>query len=475
MHRVGFLGKYMTEFGALTNLVQHEFYHRYPADEHTLRTIDWLDRLATSEDPSQQLYKKLFLKIEDPFILYLALILHDTGRAANTDHHDEASTIRANKVCNRLVIKGKRRHLILFLVDNHLQLYRTATSRNIDDPKTIEEFAKVVRTQEELDYLLVMSFADSNGTSPESWTSWKESLIRQLYTSASEYYKDAEGYAESQRPDFGELAIQVATQLGEDLIKQIVVHLDSLPTRYFAFRSKQAIAADIKQIDQFKSAAAELEDGQLPAPTMRWKAKPDQGCSKFTVVCDDRPGLLAKIAGCLAANRINILAADIFARADDNIIVDTFRVCTTNFEPVTSDRAMKSVEKLLVESLGGKDIDFDDLINNAPRSILDSPDQDEHLHHVPQRVYLNNEASPLHTIAEIQAADRLGLLYDIFSNIADLGLQITNSRISTTLGAAIDSLYIIDANDQKITDPKTLTKLYEAIESAMGIERIIKG
>ena len=472
MHRVGFLGKYIHEFGDLTNLVQHEFFHRYPADEHTLRTIDWLDKLASSEEPNHQLYKKIFQSLDDPFLLYLSLILHDTGRAANTSHHDEASTVLAMKVCNRLVIKGKRRQLILFLVDNHLQLYRTATSRNIDDPKTIEEFAKVIRNQEELDYLMVMSFADSNGTSPESWTGWKESLIRQLYTSASEYYKDAESFAKKQRPDFGELAIKVATILGTDMIQPIVDHLDTLPTRYFAFRSKEAIAADIEQIHRFRDAAEKLEEGQPAAPAVRWKAKPDQGCSKFTVVYNDRPGLLAKVAGCLAANRINILAADIFNRASDNIVIDTFRVCTTNFEPVKSDRVMGAVEKLLARALAGEDIDFDQLINHAPKSILDDPDEDDHLHHVPQRVYLNNEASPNHTIAEIQAADRLGLLFDIFSNIAELGLHITNSRISTTLGAAIDSLYITDANDQKVTDPETLSALYKAIEKAMRIEEV---
>jgi len=470
MHRVGFLGRYLPEFGKLFNLVQHEFFHRYPADEHTLRTIDWLDRLAGSEEPNHQLYKNLFMELEDPFVLYLALILHDTGRAANAEHHDDASALLAMKVCNRLVIKGKRRQLILFLVDNHLQLYRTATSRNIDDPKTIEEFAKVVRTQEELDYLLVLSFADSNGTSPDSWTGWKESLIRQLYTSASEYYKDAEGYEESLRPDLGGLAIQVATILGEDMIKRIVNHLDTLPTRYFSFRSKKAIAADIKQIYRFKLAAAELEEGQLPAPAVRWKAKPDQGCSKFTVVCDNRPGLLAKIAGCLASNKINILSADIFVRGYDKLIIDTFRVCTTNFSPVTNERAMKSVETLLGKSLAGEDIDFDHLINHAPKSILDDPDDEDRLAHIPQRVYLNNEASPLHTIAEIQAADRIGLLYDIFSNIAALGLQVTNSRISTTLGAAIDSIYIVDAEEKKVTDSETLEQLYVAIENAMGMK-----
>ena len=470
MHRVGFLGRYLPEFGRLENLVQHEFYHRYPADEHTLRTIDWLDRLATSEDPAHAFYRELFNRLEDPFVLYLALILHDTGRAENSAHHDDTSAVLAMKVCNRLVIKGNRRRLILFLVDSHLELYRTATSRNIDDPQTIKDFARVVRNQEELDYLMVLSFADSNGTGPDSWTGWKESLIRRLYESASSYYEDAELFAASQRPDLGELAVEVATILGEDMIKPIIEHLDTLPVRYFSFRSKGAIAADIGQVLRFKQGAAEAGDGTAP-PATRWKAKPDQSCSKFTVVCDDRPGLLAKVAGCLAANKINILAADLFARASDRIVIDTFRVCTTDFEPVTSERAMRSVEKLLTESLGGGGVDFDQLINHAPRSILDDPEDLTHLEHVPQRVYLNNEAGPDHTVAEIQAADRLGLLYEIFSNISELGFNITNSRINTAQGAAIDSIYITGQDGRKITDRQDLRALKEAIEKAMRVKK----
>jgi [protein-PII] uridylyltransferase len=134
MHRVGFLGRYMPEFGALTCLVQHEFFHRYTADEHTLRTLDKLDELSGPPSPTVALYQKLFHELHQPAILYLALLLHDAGRAANAKAHDAESTVMADAVCRRLQIKGERRKMLLFLVDNHLLMYRTATTSNLDDP-----------------------------------------------------------------------------------------------------------------------------------------------------------------------------------------------------------------------------------------------------------------------------------------------------------------------------------------------------
>ena len=133
MHRVGFLGRYLPEFGALTNLVQHEFFHRYPADEHTLRTIDCLDELAGAPKPGMEFFQRLFHEVQDPYILYLALILHDSGRAANAETHTDASAQLADRVCRRLQIKGARRRLLMFLIDHHLTLYRDSTTKNLDD------------------------------------------------------------------------------------------------------------------------------------------------------------------------------------------------------------------------------------------------------------------------------------------------------------------------------------------------------
>lgn len=181
MHRIGFLGRYLPEFGALDCLVQHEFFHRYTADEHTLRCIDELDKLVGDTNPRLEIFRRLFHGIVDPYALYLALILHDTGRSENVREHIDGSAILAIKLCARLQITGPRRALIMFLVDNHLIFWRTATTRNLEDPEVIAEFAAIMKSPENLDALLLFTYCDTNGTAPDAWNGWKESLMLQLH------------------------------------------------------------------------------------------------------------------------------------------------------------------------------------------------------------------------------------------------------------------------------------------------------
>src|SRR5438128_2671745 len=146
MHRVDFLGRYIPEFGQLTCLVQHEFLHRYTADEHTLVCIDKLDALAETDDPKLIHYRKLFEQLADPLVLYLALLLHDSGKAVGRPH-SEASALFAQRVAARLQLSSEQRKSLIRLVDHHLSLSTTAQPRNLDDPTTVMEFAKDVKGQ----------------------------------------------------------------------------------------------------------------------------------------------------------------------------------------------------------------------------------------------------------------------------------------------------------------------------------------
>lgn len=463
MHRVGFLGRYMPEFGALTCLVQHEFFHRYTADEHTLRTLDKLDELSGPPNPAVALYQHLFHDLHQPAILYLALLLHDAGRAANAKAHDAESTVMADAVCRRLSIKGERRKLLLFLVDNHLLMYRTATTSNLEDPQVIEEFASIVKTKEYLDTLLVMTYADSKGTSEASWSGYKEASIRQLYHNTLQYMDAPADFMRRVAVPLDELTATVSKELGPDYQLEISAHFEHMPRSYFNFREPSQIAAHIRQFRQFfiQLTQEDAESGLLPV--MTWEDHVEQGYSELTVTCWDRHLLLARISGALAAQGINILSADLYQRGD-HLVLDMFRICNTNFAAVTNKSARQRVEQAVRDAFLQQDFDFSTAIASTRKAI---PGFDEVMAEIPQRVLLNNEVSPDHTVAELQVVDRLGLLYDIFITIGRLSLSVTHARINTEKGVAIDAIYIQTENGDKIRDKKALNDLQQGLNAAV--------
>ena len=463
MHRVGFLGRYMPEFGALTCLVQHEFFHRYTADEHTLRTLDKLDELSGPPKPGLSLYQSLFHELHQPFILYLALLLHDAGRAANAKAHDAESTLLADAVCRRLQIKGERRKLLLFLVDNHLLMYRTATTMNLEDPLVIGEFAGIVRSKEYLDTLLVMTYADSKGTSEASWSGYKEASIRQLYHNTLQYIDAPADFMRRAAVPLDEVRAQVAKTLGSDFEEEVEGHFEHMPRSYFNFRESAQIADHIRQFRQFFTQLMQDEAEAGLLPVMAWEDHVEQGYSELTVTCWDRHLLLARISGALAAESINILSADIYQRGD-NLVLDMFRVCNTNFAAVTTKSARQRIEAAVQQAFVGQKFDFGAAIAQSRKA---APGYDEVMSEIPQRVFVNNEVSPDHTVVELQVVDRLGLLYDIFMAIGKLGLNVTHARIGTEKGVAIDSIYVQDENGGKLGGRLVLDTLRSKVEDAV--------
>ncbi|MDH4455302.1 MAG: [protein-PII] uridylyltransferase [Verrucomicrobiota bacterium] len=472
MHRVGFLGRYMPEFGALTNLVQHEFFHLYTADEHTLRTLDKLDELSDPTLKGTELFQQLFHDLQQPYVLYLALLLHDAGRAANKKTHSDESTMLAAAVSRRLQVKGERRRLLLFLVDNHLLMYRTATTKSLEDPQVIEEFAAIVRTKEYLDTLLLMTYADSKGTSDKSWSGYKEASIRQLYHSTLRFMNAPADFMSHAQVPVVELMAEVKRRLGAEFEAETKAHFRHMPPSYFNFREAEAIAAHIRQFRQFFVQLIQEEAAAGLLPVMTWEDHPDQGYSELTVVCWDRHLLLARISGALAAESINILSADLYQRAD-HLVLDTFRVCNTNFAAVTSKSARARVEESVRKAFSGLQFDFSDAIRQKLGKSITMLDEigDE----IPQRIYVNNNLSPDQTVLELQLVDRLGLLYDLFMAIGKLRFSVTHARISTEKGVAIDAIYVQDENGHKLTERTQLDALANAVHDAVHVRLRIPG
>jgi [protein-PII] uridylyltransferase len=459
MHRVGVLGRYLPEFGALDCLVQHEFFHRYTADEHTLRCIEHLDALVDSQDPAKALYQRLLIEIEDPYALYLALILHDTGRAENVREHIDGSAMLASRVCNRLHIRGARRNMVTFLVDSHLAFWRYATTRNIEDPEVVAEFARVMRTPERLDALLLFTYADSNGTNPEAWSSWKESLMLQLHSNTRRFLKHGgKAYIAKLDAERSALLLEVGRILKRKWASDIREHFSSLPPRYFRFREPRNVAKHIKAVRQFLDR--EPADKSEFEAAIQWLNHRDNGYTELIIATRDRPMLLERICCALASEEINILSADFFTRAD-GVALDIFRVCTTDFEPLDSRPVQLRIVDTLFDLHRREKFDASRYLRRRPNFLRPrSPSEIE----CPVRARIDNDVHPECTVIEVQALDRLGLLHDLLHAINSFGLHTVHSRICTEKGTALDTFYITTAEREKLTDPDLSQRLTAKLE-----------
>ena len=241
-------------------------------------------------------------------------------------------------------------------------------------------------------------------------------------------------------------------------------HFEKMPLRYFQRREASHIARHVELlVDYFKGWAASKS---LPEPTLHWREIKEQGSSEFTVIWQDQHKLASCLTGALAAQKINIISAEFFSR-DDEVVFDIFRVCTTNFEAVTSTNKKKNIEKLLTSGLHDEDFSYEELINKATKELLDWHELADQF---PQRVYINNQSDENHTLIEIQALDRIGLLHAILSAIAKFDLEVIHARITTTRGAAIDTIYVVDSEGKKLTNEKDLDQLLKGLQKAIEIK-----
>lgn len=462
MHRVDFLGRYIPEFGQLTCLVQHEFRHRYTADEHTLVCIDKLDALAQTDDPKLVAYRKLFERLEDPFVLYLALLLHDTGKAVGARPHSEASALFAQRVATRLQLSSEQRKSLILLVDHHLTLSNIAQQRNLDDPATVVELGNIVRDQKNLNTLMLLTLADGQGTSAEAWSDWKESLVWQLFHATSKYLADQKSYYEQTKIERESLQRSIADDLPRDYAEEIEAHFDFMSDNYFrAFNVPEIVG----HLELFRSFLENVSSrGEQPlAPAINWQAFPEQGHSIVSFCTWDREQLLAKIAGSFSVVPINILSADIFPRGD-NVVLDIFRVCDTKARAVTDKVDFELVEKTLHAALESVNFDFGRLMEKARGQSRHRLVQEIEF---PTRIAMDNRAHPTYTLIQIQTPDRLGLLYDLLSCLDLEDVSIALSRISTQNGAAIDTFYVADRSTRsKITDSRRIAALQKHLQLA---------
>jgi len=462
MHRVDFLGRYIPEFGPLTCLVQHEYFHRYTADEHTLVCIEKLDELATTDNSKLLPYRALFEKVDDAVVLYLALLLHDTGKAVAARPHSEASALFAQRAAIRMQLTPEQRRSLILLVDHHVTLSNIAQQRNLDDPETTVEFARVIRNQQNLDALMLLTLADGKGTSAEGWSDWKELLVWQLYHATSEYFSDRAAFFEQRKIERESRQSSISGKLSPDFAGEIDAHFEFMPDNYFRAFTVDEIASHVALFRSFLQNLYQSDEPPL-VPAVKWEASAQQSHTTASLCTWDGQQLLAKIAGSFAIVPLNILSADIYTRGD-NVVLDVFRVCDLNSRAVTNERDFALVEGTLREALTESSFDFGPLLARARRMI--EPRRTAEVD-FPTTIATDNGAHPDYTLISIQTPDRIGLLYDLVSALREERVSIALSRISTEKGAAIDTFYVVDAATRgKITDKSRIAPLQRRLQDA---------
>jgi [protein-PII] uridylyltransferase len=449
MHDVDLLGKYIPEFGKLTCLVQHEFYHQYAADEHTLMCVEQLDRIWEAKDTPYSTYVPLFQKLERPFILYLALLLHDVGKPEGHGNHAEVSSSLALRVARRLHLDGTATHTLRLVIENHLQMAIMSQRRDLDDPAVVRQFAKQIQNHESLNLLTLHTFCDSMATSDKLWNGFKDSLLWTLHrktfdlmAGATEFVRAEEKQRELLMEETGRL---LPEQLNEEELR---AHFDSLPPRYFQIHSAREVLDDLLVSHRFMRLQISEEESPL-APVVNWHNEPDRGYNAVKVCTWDRAGLFRKIAGSLSAAGLNILSAQIFTRSD-GIVLDTLFVTDAKTGSLAGPEQRDKFEDVLKKALIGEDVDLPALI--ARQKIARPVYQAYTGERIPTRIQFDNLSSDTRTIIEVETEDRIGLLYAISQTLADLDLDISAAKICTEKGGAIDSFYVSELDGSKVLD-----------------------
>jgi [protein-PII] uridylyltransferase len=358
------------------------------------------------------------------------------------------------------------------LVDHHLTLSEIAQRRNIEDPATIAAFAENVRNQVNLDYLMLLTLADGQGTSGQNWSDWKETLVWQLYNAATSYLRDEEAFFRQARIEREDLRQAVFKRMARDFGEEIAVHFESMPERYFQSTQVNDIIGHIRLVRTWFEARYNDPTAALSA-AIRWQDKPDQGHSEVWICTWDRVALMAKIAGSFATASVNILSADAYTR-DDDIMLGVFRVCDPNFQPVTDEAERHQVESVLGQALSVPEFDFGPLLQKVRRRHVYQVSAEIEL---PTKLTISNEVHPAYTVIDLQTADRMGLLYDVLRCFASVQMNIAHSRIATEKGAAFDSFYVNDAEGRKLISQPLIAQLRASLLTAatgVSIERTPK-
>jgi [protein-PII] uridylyltransferase len=453
MLETGMLQAYIPEFSRIVTLAQHDVYHIYTVDRHSLQTVAELRIVVAEQDT---VYRQIVL----PQILYLAALLHDIGKGSGRDHSLEGAGI-ALTVGRRLGLSSAECDLLSFLVRYHLFIPENALRRDLNDAAFIQRCAETIGDIERLAMLYLLSIADSRATGPSAWSDWKATLMQEMFLRIFPYLDFSAGQTREQ------VEIVRHEEQGADWLRDQIedllageprplINLASLSSDYILSFAPEKVADHIRlhrdnyRLLRQKSLVLAQDLGDL------WE---------ILVLSSDRPGLLAKICGVVTLNNLAVVKAQIFTWDDGTVVdvldvrpVDGLRFAEKDWQAMNADldaaisHRLDLGHRLLKKLAPGHGRRYDRGGRISPRVIID------------------NDSSDIYSVVEIHSADLPGMLYRITQTLADFGMNIRRAYIATEVERLIDVFYVLDAKGQKIIDAGFQREVVHGLLYSLGLK-----
>ena len=443
----GVLERWIPEWKGMVAFFQHNQYHYYTADEHTLRVIQHAEDLESKQSTFGDVYRSLPRK--DTFVL--ACLLHDIAKPRRVRDHEVTGTEMARSILARLRCSDLAED-VAFLVRHHLMMEQVAFRRNLGDPQTIIDFASRFRRPVLLEYLYVLTFADLSAVNKNVWTDWKGMLLYELYRKAKEILEGqltSEQVHRAERTRHSRAVKELVDTLSDAIPRDSsLTHLEAVDSpEYLSAFDAREIADHIRHIERNK-----------PVATM---VRHLSNFTEITVIARDAPSVLSKFCGVLSANDANIFDAHVFTTSD-GVVIDKFRVIDFVSRTTLNEEQTRKIHKELNDVLSGS-VDVEHLLARHRMkwrrlARVQNPNT---------RSAVEFEDHPRYTIIDIFAPDRLGFLYKITEAIASLRLNISFAKIATRADGIVDSFYVSDEAGNRIDSPEKRNEIREALLRAV--------
>ena len=454
MHHLRFLNRYIPEFRNIYCKVQHDAYHVYTVDIHSLFAVGEIEKLwqgAYAEE--KPLLTKIANDIEKRGLLVLSVLFHDIGKGEGKDHSNKGADM-IPKIARRLNLNREDSQRLEFLVRHHLDMAHISQRRDLNDDRLIRDFSQTMGMSENLKMLYLLTFADIKAVGPDVWTEWKGFLLQELYEKTYEVLERGNFMRDARSERVRNRKRKVVDELSEEFGKKPVKdHLRKMGMRYLLSHRSWEITAHVR---------LELLRGEQ---TLGIEVNHDieREYTSLIISTLDVPGLFSMITGVLAANGINILGAQIYTRVN-GAALDLLHVNQPHGGIIDDAAKWDRVRAELTAVIEGR-TRLADLVKRRKKSSYLT---EKKLPRYPNRVEFDNEISAEHTVIDIFAHDKVGLLYYISQTLADLGLYIHVAKISTKVDQVTDTFYVKDIFGLKILEEAKLeevrSRLLEALE-----------